>query len=170
MDLLASYIPVTGLINNDTINQINRTLSLIDAFDSISAGFKRDSFEIEEKTTEGGELIAVRSSSTQFIRIDGELFGEMGKLEFRFYMLNQVDPLLSCVIYKHTEYDRPMYEKDMKMGSPVIDYEIYSGNHLVAVLNNQRRKISIAVDVMNEKERDTKQFVNDYLRQADILK
>jgi len=169
-DLLAAYIPLTSLFNQDTINQINNTLLLIKAFDSISTGFKRDSFEIEEKTTEGGELIAVRSSSTQFIRIDGELFGEMGKLEFRFYMLNKVDPLISCVIYKHTEYDKPMYEKDMKMSAPVITYEIYSGNHLVAVLNHQRKKISIAADVMDEKERDTKLFVKDYLRQADILK
>jgi hypothetical protein len=169
-DLLAAYIPITSLFNRDTISQINNILSLTNAFDSISIGFKRDSFEIEEKTTEGGELVAVRSSSTQFIRIDGELFGEMGKLEFKFYMLNKADPLLSCVIYKHTEYDKPMYEKDMKMGSPVITYEIYGGNRLVAVLNNQRKKMSVAADVMDEKERDTKQFVKDYIRQADILK
>ncbi len=169
-DALAFYIPLTSIFNQDTINQINRVLSLIDAFDSISREFKRDSFAIEEKTTEGGELIALRSSSTQFIRIDGELFGELGKLEFSFYMLNKVDPLLSCVIYKDTEYDKPMYEKDMKMSPPVITYEIYSGNRLVAVLNNQRRKMSIAADLMDEKDRDTKQFVKDYLRQADILK
>lgn len=169
-DLLASYIPLTHLFNQDTINQIRRTLLLINDFDSISMNFKRDSFEIEEKTTEGGELIAVRSSLTQFVRIDGELFGEMGKLEFKFYLLNRIDPLLSCVIYKHTEYDRPMYEKDMKMSAPVITYEIYSGNQLVAVLNDQRKKQSIAADVLKEKDRDTKQFVKDYLRQADILK
>ena len=140
------------------------------AFDSASVNFRRDSFEIEEKTTEGGELIAIHSPSTKFIRIDGELAGEMGKLEFSFYMINKDSPQLSGVIYKHTEYDKPMYEKDMKMSPPVITYEIYSDDHLVAVLDKQRRKQPIAPAVMAEKDRDTKQFVKDYLRQADILK
>ncbi len=169
-DLLAGYISLATQSNQDTNNQINKTLALMNAFDSVSVNFKRDSFEIEEKTTEGGELIAIRSDSTDFIRIDGELFGEMGKLGFSFYMLNKPEPSLFCVIYKHTEYDKPIHEKDMKMGAPVITYEIYSGNRLVAVLNSQKRKLSITADLWEEKDRDTKQFVKDYLRQADILK
>jgi hypothetical protein len=169
-DILTGYLSQTILINRDTNQLINKTLALINAFDSMSADFKRDSFEITEKTTEGGELVAIHSPSTQFIRIDGDLFGEMGKLEFRFYMINKDAPLFSCVIYKHIEYDKPIQEKDMKMGAPVITYEIYSDNHLVAVLNTLRIKMSISAEVMNEKERDTKQFVKDYLGQAHILK
>ena len=169
-DPLAAYIPLTSLFNQDTIAQINNTLSLIKAFDSISVGFKRDSFEIEEKTTEGGQLVAIRSPLTEFIRIDGELFGEMGKLDFSFYMINKDTPLLACAIYKAIEYDKPLYEKDMKAGAPVITYEIYCGNRLVAVLNNQRKKQSISPNLLGEKDRDTKQFVKDYIRQAAILK
>ena len=169
-DLLAGHLSQTNLNNKDTDQLINNTLALMAAFDSVSVEFKRDSFEIEEKTTEGGELIAIRSPSTQFIRIDGELFGEMGKIAFSFYMINKDTPLLSCVIYKEINYDKPMYEKDMKAGAPVITYEIYGENRLVAVLNNQRKKMAIASNLMDEKDRNTKQFVKDYLRQADILK
>ena len=169
-DFLAEYIFQTNFGKPDTNNLINKTLALMAAFDSVSVNFKRDSFELIENAPESGELVAIHSPSTQLKRIDGEVFGEIGKLEFSFYMINKDSPQLSSVIFKHTEHDKPMYEKDMKVGPPIITYEIYCDNRLVAVLDKQRKKKAIAENLMDEKVRDTKQAVLDYLRTVHILK
>jgi len=169
-DFLAEYIFQTIFGKPDTNKLINKTLALMAVFDSVSVNFKRDSFDLIENTTEGDELVAIHSPSTQLIRIDGEVFGEIGKLEFSFYMINKDSPQVSSVIFKHTEYDKPMYEKDMKMSPPIITYEIYCDNQLVAVLDKQRKKQAISANLIDEKVRDTKQAVLDYLRSAHILK
>ena len=170
IDSFDYQVPFISSFSGDTSFYIKKTLTFIDAFDSLSVTYDRDSADIEEKTTEGGELFVTQSASTRFVRAEGELFGEMGKLRFKFYLYNAKQPLISCVVYEHVEFDKPMNQPDMKMLPSVITYEIYCSNKLIAVLNKKREKQAIAPAELNTKEQETKQFIKNYIDPAKLIK
>src|SRR6266404_7571414 len=55
---------VTSNFQGDTIQQIDKTLQLVADFDKSSLNFRKDTFTVYEKTTEGCEIIVVNDRTT----------------------------------------------------------------------------------------------------------
>ncbi len=161
---------VTSNFSGDTVNQISKTLKLISDFDKASVHFPRDSFLVYEKTTEGCEIIAVNNKPVGYIELYGTLFGEMGKSEFQYYLLNGSKLKLSCVIFTYFTYNKPMYQKDMQIKRREMTYQIYSENKLIAVLDGNKKKQNISSAKFKVIENDTRQFFEDYIGQIKIAR
>ncbi len=161
---------VVSSFSGDTAEQINKTLQLIADFDKASVNFRTDTFSVYDKTTEGCEIIVAHYSTTEYIKFYGTLFGEMGKSEFSFYTLNGRHPKLSCAVFTDISYDKPIYQTNMKVRETKTTYEIYCDNKLIAILDEQKMKQNRSKKELKEKETDTHQFFQEYIRQIKIVK
>lgn len=161
---------VTSYFSGDTSEQIIRTLKIVSEFDQASLNFRKDTFLVYDKTTEGCEIIVVHNKTTKFIEFYGTLYGEMGEIEFKFYMLNGQYPKFSCVVFTQLFYDKPLYEKDMQIKETKTTYQIFSDNKLIALLDGQMKKQNLPSKELREIENDTRQFFKDYVGQIKIVK
>ena len=161
---------VTSNFQGDTTQQISKTLKLVTDFDKAAINFRKDTFSVYEKTTEGCEIIVVSDRTTEFVEFYGTLFGEMGKSEFKFYMLNGRNPKLACAVFTDISYDKPMYEKDMQIRETKTNYQIFTDNKLIAVLDEKKQKQNLSAEEMKASQSDTRQFFKDYIGQIKIVK
>jgi hypothetical protein len=161
---------VTSNFQGDTTEQISKVFKLVEDFDKASLNFRKDTFSVYEKTTEGCEIVVVNDRSTELVEFYGTLYGEMGKNEFKFYMLKGRNPKLSCAVFTDISYDKPMYQKDMHIRESKTNYQIYSDNKLIVVLDEQKRKPNISAEKLKAIENDTRQFFKDYVGQIKIGK
>ncbi len=161
---------VTSNFQGDTAQQISKTLKLVVDFDKASINFRKDTFNVYEKTTEGCEIIAVNDRTTEFVEFYGTLFGEMGKSEFKFYMLNGRNLKLACAVFTDISYDKPIYEKDMQIRETKTNYQIFTDNKLIVVLDDKKQKQKLSFEKLKAIENDTRQFFKDYIGQIKIVK
>jgi hypothetical protein len=161
---------VTSNFQGDTLQQIDKTLKLVADFDKASTRYNRDTFAVYEKTTEGCEIIAVNDRSSEFVEFYGTLFGEMGKTEFKFYMLVGRNPKLACAIFTDISCDKPMYEKDMQIRETKTNFQIFTDNKLIAVLDEQKQKENSDAKKLKAMEDETRLFFRDYIGQIKIVK
>jgi len=161
---------IVANFGGDTTEQINKTIKLITDFDKTAVNFRTDTFSVYEKTTEGCEIIVAHNRTTDYLKFYGTLYGEMGKSEFSFYTLNGRHPKISCAVFRDISYDKPMYEKDMKVRESKTSYEIYCDNKLIAILDEQKKRQHYSTAELKEKENDTRQFFKEYIGQIKIVK
>ncbi len=156
---------LSTLSSLDTNRQINNTMQMVADFDKKAAPFKRDTFDISEQTSEGGQIIIVQDSSANFIKLIGTIFGEMGKKEFQYYITKDENAKLGCAFLTDIHYDRPMYQNEMKISGKEKTYEIYANNKLVAVLNAKMQKQKLTHSALKTKELETLAFFKTYIGQ-----
>lgn len=159
---------VSSNFQGDTVQQIDKTLQLVADFDKSSSNFRKDTFSVYEKTTEGCEIIVVNDSTTDLEEFYGTLYGEMGKREFKFYLLNGRKPKFSCAVFKDIFYDKPISEKDMQIRDTKMSYQIYNNNKLIAILDEEKRKQNVSAKKLKAAEDDARRFFKDYIGQIKI--
>ena len=152
---------INSIFQVDTIEEANKVLKLVSAFDRTSIKLKKDTFIVYEKTTEGCEIVVDSNKTMGLTKIYGTLFGEMDKSEFKFYLLNRNYLRLICAVFSDISYDKPMYEKDMHIMKTITTYEIYSKNQLISVLNRQKQKQHLTLEQLKIKKKDTEDFFNE---------
>lgn len=169
----SSFVLDTTIVSGfsgDTLDQIYKTIKLITEFDKASQDFRTDTFPVYENTTEGCDIIVAYNRATDYLKFYGTLYGEMGKNEFAFYTLNGRHPKLACAVFRNVFYDKPMYEKSMKVTESKITYEIYCDNKLVAILDEQKMKQNRSTKELKEKETETRKFFKEYIGQIKFVK
>lgn len=85
-------------------------------------------------------------------------------------MLNGRNLKLSCVVFTDILYDKPMYEKDMQVRETKTNYQIFTDNKLIAVLDGEKRKQNLSAGKLKATEDDTRKFFKDYIGQIKIVK
>lgn len=154
----------------DTNQRINETIKMFKAFDKQSQNFKRDTFIVYENTTEGCEIICIYGKSVNFMRFDGTLYGEMGKREFKYYLIREPTLKAYLVWFKDVFYDKPMYQKDIRFREAILTYLIIADNKLIGVLDEKLIRKKVSQSKMKELETDARKFFKEYIGQIKLIK
>jgi hypothetical protein len=162
--LLDSTLPALGSL--DTTKQVHDILRIIAGVDKDVRKFKITSYSIDEQTSEGGEVMVAKESLGDFIKLHGTIFGEMGKKNFQYYITKDKNAKLACAILTNVTYDRPMYQKSMKISGEETVYQIFANNKLVAVLNKNLKKQKLTNAQLKEMEIETLDFFKTYVGQV----
>jgi len=154
----------------DTNQRINETIKMLKAFDKQSKNLKKDTFTVYEKTTEGCEIICIYDKSVNFMRFDGTLNSEMGQREFKYYLIREPTLKAYLVWFKDVFYDKPMYQKDMRIRETISTYLIIADNKLIGVLDEKLIRKKVSQSKMKELETDARNFFKDYIGQIKLIK
>ena len=96
--------------------------NIIRDFEKNKSEFTVDTLELNDYSTDGGELIAYHNSKAEYIVLDFWLYGETGRLNYSYW----TDKNLNFKIIKKLDfiYDKPYYEIDFKIDSTIyyLDY------------------------------------------------
>jgi len=150
-------------VENTTISKSN--FDLIENFETNKTKFNTDTFELNEHSTDGGELIVFHSCKMNYLVLDFWLYGETGKLnytywtdkEFKFKFIKQVK----------YEYDKPYYEDNFKIDTNT-NYLSYS-NPEIKLFDKDKNEITDK-RMIETKEKELKSFFNDVTRGIEIIK
>lgn len=138
---------------------------LIKKFETDKVKFNKDIFELNEHSTDGGELIVYHSNELNYIVLDFWLFGETGKLNYTYWTNNELKfKFIKQVKY---EYDKPYYEENFKIDT-IRNYLSYPDSGLKLYDKN---KIEINDKILIEtKRKELESFFNDVTKGIEIIK
>ena len=141
-------------------NIVNK-FPIIKEFNSTKSQYLKDTIELENISTEGGELIAYHNNSNNLI-FDCFVYGETGKLNYTYFTDKKMK--IKFVIKKDYNYDRPITDENIKIDSTIyyINFEnqstIYDKKG-IKIKNNLLRD-SLISDVNNFMKETIKNNVN----------
>jgi hypothetical protein len=155
--------------NQDTTRQPSassfyKNFELIEDFEQNKTTFTKDSFDIYELSTDGGQLTAFHHNDKDYVVSDIWLFGETGKVHVMYW----TDKQLTTKLVKRTyfEYDKPYYEKNFKI-EETTEYYSFIGNHF-QIYDSMRNAISQPDDT--EKAKNVKELLTDVSKVATLVK
>jgi hypothetical protein len=155
--------------NPDTIQQPSassfyKNFELIEDFEQNKAAFTKDSFDIYEQSTDGGQLTTFHDNDKDYVVLDIWLFGETGKVHAIYW----TDKQLTIKAAKRTyfEYDKPYYEKDFKIKETTEFYSFVGGHfqRYDSIKNEIRRPDD------NERVKHVKELLIDISKEVKIVK
>lgn len=96
---------------------------IIKEFNTNKKLYKIDTIQLENISTEGGELILYFDKENQKNVMDFYVYGESGKLNYTYF--TEKDFKYQFVIKKDYKYDKPITEKSLKIDSTIkyINFE-----------------------------------------------
>lgn len=96
---------------------------IIKEFDANKKLYKIDTIQLENISTEGGELILYFDKENEKSVLDFYVYGETGKLNYTYF--TEKDFKYQFVIKKDYKYDKPITEKNLKVDSTInyINFE-----------------------------------------------
>lgn len=125
----------------------------LDYFESHRDKFRRDTFLLADKSTEGGELVVFHPIETDFLVFDFWLYGEMGKQNLT-YITNKdyAFKMVKRVVFK---YDKPMYEPGYKERF-TEEYILFEGEMATGYFDAFKQQKSISKEELLEKGKSSK--------------
>ena len=102
-----------------------KDFELVQDFEKNKAEFGTDTFELNDHSADGGELIVFHDKSFDYVVYDFWLFGETGKLNYTYWTEKSGQMIFKFVKQLKYEYDKPYYEEGYKTDS-IIRYLSYS--------------------------------------------
>jgi len=150
-------------VENSTTSKSN--FDLIEIFETNKTKFNTDTFELNEHSTDRGELTVFHSSKVNYLVLDVWLYGETGKLnytywtdkEFKFKFIKQVKYV----------YDKPYYEDNFKIDT-ITNYLSYS-NPEIKLFDKDKNEITDK-RMIETKAKELNSFFNDVTRGIEIIK
>lgn len=138
---------------------------LIQNFEENKGKFKTDTIELNDHSTDGGELKIFRNNKSDYIVLDFWLYGETGRLNYTYWTDKNFD--FKIVKKLNYEYDKPYYMDGFKTDSTIY-YLSYSDS------KNKLFNINKS-EITNEKLIDStkmelESFFNDVTKGIDIIK
>lgn len=142
----------------------DENFQLIDDFEKDKGIFRPDTFELNENSTDGGQLIAYHSQDKDYLVLDIWLFGETGKVHSTYW----TDRKLKFKIIKRTDfvYDKPYYEEDYTV-TETTEFYSYSDNSFIRY-NSNKQEIDNSDNV--DSEMKVKNFFADITKHIEIVK
>ena len=110
----------TEILPKETIQKELVDFNLISDFEKSKGTFNSDTFDLMNHSTEGGELVVFHTSEKEYLVIDIWLYGEMGKLNTKYWTDN--DFKFKMIQRTKYDYDRPMYQPDYKITETTYFY------------------------------------------------
>jgi hypothetical protein len=141
-----------------------KNFELIEDFEQNKTTFTKDSFDIFELSTDGGQLTTFRNNDKDYVVLDVWLFGEIGKVHATYW----TDKQLTTKLVKRTyfEYDKPYYEKDFKI-EETTEYYSFVGIHF-QIYDSMRNEIRKPDDPKMAK--NVREILTHVLQAAAIVK
>ena len=102
-----------------------KDFELLQDFEKNKAEFGKDTFELNDHSADGGELILFHDKNFDYIVLDFWLYGETGKLNYTYWTEKNGNMEFKFVKQLNYDYDKPYYEEDYKTDS-IIRYLSYS--------------------------------------------
>jgi hypothetical protein len=98
--------------DSQAVDHPDKNFSLIEDFEKSKDTFRPDTFNLNNLSTDGGQLIAYHTKDKNYLVLDIWLFGETGKIHSTYW----TERNLNLKIVKRTDfvYDKPYYEKGYK--------------------------------------------------------
>lgn len=142
----------------------DKNFDLIEDFQNDKAAFRRDEFDLAGQSTERGQLVAFHHKGKAYLVVDIWIFGEMGKINATYW----TDKNLSFLIVKRTyfAYDRPFYEKDLKVTEAATYLSYHSDK--VKSYDNERRELSDSQTT--EIKQEFEEFFKDVTKDLKIVR
>ncbi len=109
------FILISCQKKHETIFQI------IEDFNAEKIKYRTDTIQLENISSEGGELISYHNNSDKLC-LDFFIYGETGKLNYTYFTDKKLNILF--VIKRNYRYDSPITEENLKVDS-IINYIYY---------------------------------------------
>ncbi|KIC64233.1 hypothetical protein [Chryseobacterium taiwanense] len=155
MKILSAFLFVSLISCNKFSNQ---NLYLIDDFKVSRKEFTKDTIDLENVSSEGGELISYFSDKKKFRVFDFFIYGEMGKLNYTYFTDNNLK--IKSVIKRDYKYDKPITEENLKIDSTIIYYD-YSEK---PILLDQNLKEIHSIQQLKKQQIELDSFFKNNLR------
>jgi hypothetical protein len=147
------------------INQKDlKDFDLINDFEKNKETFSTDTFALMNHSTEGGEIIVFHTSEKEYLVIDIWLYGEMGKLNTKYWTDKNFD--FKMVIETSYDYDKPMYEPDFKTTETTYFYSYSDSIFRIFDQNKSLLQDSLYLD----KRKKIEDFFNEMTKEIEIVK
>lgn len=142
----------------------DKNFSLIEDFEKGKDTFRPDTFDLNNLSTDGGQLIAYHTKDKNYLVLDIWLFGETGKVHSTYW----TDSKLNFKIIKRTDfvYDKPYYEKDYKI-TETTEFYSYSDNSFIRYNSNKQEIKNLD---NGESEMKVRNFFVDITKDIEIIK
>ncbi len=126
-----------------------------------------DTFELNDHSTNGGELKVFHDKDFDYIVFDFWLYGETGKLNYTYWTDKNRNMEFKFVKKLNYEYNKPYYEEDFKIDSTIC-YLSYSGmkSRMFDLNRNEIQKVELIDSTKNELE----SFFKDVTKGIKIIK
>jgi hypothetical protein len=150
-------------VENPSTSKSN--FDLIENFETNKTKFNTDTFNLNEHSTDGGELTVFHSSKMNYLVLDFWLYGETGKLNYTYWTDKELKfKFIKQVKYK---YDKPYYEVNFKIDTNT-NYMSYL-NPEIKLFDKDKNEITDK-RMIDTKEKELKSFFNDVTRGIEIIK
>lgn len=149
----------------DSSQVIRLAVAYGDSISNISPGLKSNTVELEEMSTEGGELTYYNGADSATLLLDAKNFGEMGQNHETIWLKDK-KPVLQYL--KEINYDKPMYEPGSKIAGTVIKYLVFHNGAPFAMLDSTKRLVKTDSASFTEAAERIKAVLPDYLLQAGV--
>ena len=126
-----------------------------------------DTFELNDHSTDGGELKVFHDKDFDYIVFDFWLYGEIGKLNYTYWTDKNGNMEFKFVKKLNYEYDKPYYEENFKIDS-TISYLSYSGMK-IRMFDLNRNEIQKA-ELIDSTKNELESFFKDVTKEIEIIK
>lgn len=118
---------IEGAVVEKSFSEL-KGFELLQDFEKSKAEFGTpNAFEINDFSTDGGELKVFSDKDFNYIVFDFWLYGETGKLNYTYWMNKNESMEFKFIKQLKYEYDKPYYAEGFKTDS-IIRYMSYSGS------------------------------------------
>jgi len=126
-----------------------------------------DSFELNDHSSDGGELKVFHDKDFDYIVFDFWLYGETGKLNYTYWTDKNGNLEFKFVKKLNFVYDKPYYEENFKIDS-TINYLSYSGKK-IRMFDLNRNEIQKA-ELIDSTKNELESFFKDVTKGIEIIK
>ena len=139
--------------------------SIISDFEKNKAEFTADTLDINDYSTDGGELIAYHKSKAEYIVLDFWLYGETGRLNYTYYTDSDLN--FKMVKKLDFEYSKPYTEIDFEIDSTLY-YLSYSNSK--SKLYDINKKEILKTELINSTKIELEKFFKEVSKGVEIVK
>jgi hypothetical protein len=154
----------------DTKSEIKTKLEIndfdfLENFESNKTKFNSDTIEIQDHSTDGGELIVYHNNEFDYVVLDFWLYGETGKLNYTYW--TNVDFKFKFVRKVNYVYDKPYYEEGFKIDS-ISQYLTYSQPNY-RLFDSNKNEITDK-ELVDSTKREIEEFYKEVTQEIEIIK
>lgn len=145
-----------------------KDFELLQDFEKNKAEFETpDTFELNDHSTDGGELKVFHDKNFDYVVLDFWLYGETGKLNYTYWTEKGGNMEFKFVKQLKYEYDKPYYEEDFKIDS-TTQYLSYS-DQKVKLFDLYKKEITESEQIEKTKT-ELESFFRDVTKGIEIIK
>ena len=151
-------------LNTNKITMINKDINMaLENFNNVKENLKTLEIELNDISSQGGNLIAKYDNKNHIKYIESNIYGELGKIFYEYYIINKN---VVYIIEDKIQYNKSIYEKDFQTESEQINKYIIYQNNIYKYVSEGKMEEKKGQELI----KDFKSFISLIKRENDKIK